>query len=196
MTIESDDRTNLDDPSAHYGLDHAPALKAAARRREFAQRTGTPIDEKGRLSVALPDVSTDINPALEGKSPEQIAQILADHESHRNGCADPACSRCSQITERDLRGDHQTTGGGSGGGRRRRKASAAGGSTGIAMAHVYEDEIKDLRPRNVAGRVSNEAYSALYADGNPSIGEMLEVVGRALHRGLAWESIVRAIAEL
>jgi hypothetical protein len=200
------DRTNLDDASAHYGLDHRSTMTPAPRaektreqrRIEYAQRTGTPIDEKTRLIVALPDSALDVDPELVGKSPEEVSRILAERESHRNGCNDPKCSRCSSVDERMLRGNHVTTGGGgSGGGRRQRRKGGGFSRTEPAMAHVYEDEIgKDLRPRNVAGRVSNEAYQALYADGNPSPGEMLEVVGRALHHGVPWQRIADAIENL
>ena|GEM_PF-6912545 len=167
------DRSNLDDASAHYGLSHA-------------WRTGTPIDDKGRAIVALPDQSTDADPELVGKSPEQIIEILERRRAERD--ANPNIDKLM----REAPGG-RTDGGGSSGGRRRRAPAPRPDHT---KQSVVEIEMRDLRPCTVAGKVSVEANEGLYGEGNPSVGEMLETIGRALSRGVRWQQIARAVERL
>ncbi len=179
----TDDRKNLDDASAHYGLGHN-------------YRDAMPATHKERDRVTIPEHETDADPELVGKSPDEMAAILEARASHVEGCNDPNCSRCNQVNERMLREQPggKTDGGGSGGGRTRKKPRRAGGSTGTAMAHVYENEIeRDLRPNPVSGRVSNDAYAGLGLDGVPNVGEILDMIGRALHRGTPWRHLADTI---
>lgn len=157
---------------------HGRGVCADCRRTRHAKRTGTPIDEKGRLVVAMPDPTVDVDVAYTG-SPDDVIASEDARATRRDANAD------IDRLMREVPGG-RTEGGGSGGGRNKRKPSPRPDRTKMNVTSI---EMRDQRPCAVSGRVSVEARDGIYAPGNPSPGEMLDAIGRALRRGVPWQKI-------
>lgn len=161
------ERDFTDDSSGALGLSHSV--------------TGEPIDGRGRRIVILPPAQSGYRPDWVGKSPEEIAQLLEAEERAR---IEREANDVARIM-REAPGGRTDTHHGSGGRRRIRRKRGSPPSYG---PYGPTGEMPDLRPMVVSGRVSHSAFAGLFETGAPSVGEMLEVLGRALHR-VSWVTV-------
>ncbi len=159
-----------DDSSAALGLTHSS--------------TGEPIDARGRKIVALPPAADGYRPELVDLGPAEMAKALEADEEAR---ADREAGSVERLM-REAPGA-RTHGHGSSGRRRRAPASRAYDRSGEPIVAI---EPADTRPITVSARVSLDAYRGIYAPGNPSFGEMAEILGRAL-RVADWSVVTVAL---
>ncbi len=158
-----------DDSSAVLGLSHAA--------------TGEPIDARGRKIVALPPAD-GYRPELVDLGPAEMCRVLEADEEAR---ADRQAGSVERLM-REVPGG-RTHGHGSGGGRHRARLVRA---FDRSMEPIVAIEPADTRPITVSARVSLDAYRGIYAPGNPSFGEMAEILGLAL-RVAGWSVVTVAL---
>ncbi len=162
-----------DDSSAALGLDHSPV--------------GEPIDARGRKIVALPPPAGGYRPDLVDLGPAEMAALIAAEEAERADRQDDDLARIM----REAPGG-RTPGHGSHGGRRRAPAPSAYDRTEQPIGANVAIEVSELRPNVVSGRVSMYAYRGIYGAGNPSFGEMAEVLGLAI-AATDWQTVAVAL---
>lgn len=156
-----------------------------ARYREIAFSQPVVAD---RPVVALPPAAEGYRPELAGKSPDEIAEILARDEATRD-------DRDSKNLDRLMR-EHpggKSTSHSSGSSRRPKRPGPRPDRT---KQSVVDAEIPaPYRPHCIAGRVSSHAAAGLKSQGT-SVGEMMNELGEALYVGVAWYEIAQILREL
>ncbi len=159
-----------DDSSAVLGLSHSA--------------TGELIDARGRKIVALPPSADGYRPELVDLGPAEMAKALEADEEAR---ADREAGSVERLMREAPGG--RTHGHSSSAGRRRVRPSRAFDRSTEPIVGI---ESADTRPITVSARVSLDAYRGIYAPGNPSFGEMAEILGRAL-AVCDWQTVTAAL---
>lgn len=187
------DVSNLDDASSHYGLSHSyrnrpPKLRAG----EMPENNVIVTDAKGRRRMTLPETDGTCDPELYGKSPDEIAEILESRaRAEEESVNTEAIMR--QYPGKPADGAPHS----SSGGRSIPKPKPPPDFVNAGGRGGKEDPEK-FRPWTVAGRVSSAARSALEAQKprGASVGEILELLGETLHRGVTWAQIEWTLRDL
>lgn len=186
-TIDVRSLDYTDDSSSALGLSHSASGRRIFSRSSFTEHAITRAPHKDAQLVVLPEPGNDCRADLVGKSPDEMAEILARTDADRDARFD---------TEREM----QTVPGGrdprshsSSGGRKHSKPHPRPDFTGRPITD-FEAPAK-YRPHPITGRVSTEARHGLYSAGT-SIGEMMNLLGETLHVGVSWTQIEYVLREL
>lgn len=153
-------------------------------------------DSKGRTIATLPERDA-YRPELDGKSPQEMAEILAREDQQR----EDADANNVEALMKEAPGGRPKRGGSRSGKRHRRKSS--GGSTGgldettIAGGTASDDGRDEAyRPIVVSGRVSIQASESIKRAcerDRVSLGEMIEDLGVPFAAGASWSEVRDAL---
>lgn len=147
-------------------------------------------DHKGRKLVRLPDRDTNCDPDLVGKSPDQIAQILADREGARDDDANFDFEREMQKVP-----GGRIPGSSSSGGSSKKPKPPTDHTKGSIQDLRDVSTGAELKPMTVSGKVSTRAYNALRSQPE-STGNIFDRLGIALAAGVRLDDVYAALDAL
>lgn len=172
------------DSSTALGLDHHATVRRFSRT-SFAEHPITRAPAKDAQLVVLPDPGNDCRADLVGKSPDEMAEIIARTEADRDENFDFK-REMEQVPGGRAPGSHSS-------GRSAKKPHPRPSLTNVPISDI--EAPAKYRPHTVSGKVSTEARHALYGQA-VTTGEMFDLLGETLHAGISWYQIEFILREL